>query len=82
MQKTKAAFCPACQAVTNHTVAIDASEEYVFTCAKGDSFFKLPADFDMKGLDAWLEKYKESNEGRLSLASLEKSHKEKLALIQ
>lgn len=78
--KTREAFCTIEQKDTEHEVTIDANGDYVLTCPCG-SFFKLPGTNDKKANDAALESHKAENEGKITLAALEKINEEKLKNI-
>lgn len=70
-------FCANDQAETDHTLDVDGNGEVVLTCACG-RFTKLPADTTSESLATYIVAHKASNEGQITVASLEAKKQELL----
>jgi hypothetical protein len=78
--KTRQAFNANTQQLEDADVTIDQNGDYLFTFADF-SFLKFPGDFDKKGINDALDAHQAENEGKVTLAALEKINEEKLANI-
>lgn len=75
--KTREAFNANTQQMEEAVVTIDQNGDYLFMF-EDESFLKLPGDLDKEGIDNALTAHQLDNEGKVTLAALEKINEAKL----
>ncbi len=62
----KQAFCSTCQAMTDHTVALDKNQEVNLVCGCGKLFGKHPLTEDAAAFQLWIDAH-QANQGQVTV---------------